>query len=177
MTIPRWMLIGGIAGAILAACSGDQSQEAQGTAVASENAAAGREAALRELPDACEVLTAERAAEALDAEHAVKSAQSRHGGPQSICIYQSPESNRSVGLAIMSFKRQVFDYRSMSTEAFLEGIASAGVARNDQFASHDPDVGAGMYEFSGDREYSVWINSGIRVSSSPASGEWATNTF
>lgn len=167
----------GLAGMILAACSEDPRQGAPGTAVASQATAAGGEAALRELPDACEVLPADQAAKAMDAEQAVKSAQSRHGGFQSICIYQSPESKRSIGLAILSFKRRIFDYRRMSTEAFVESIVSAGMARSEQFAGHDSDVGSGMYEFSGDDECSVWVNSGIRAPSSPVSEEMGNEYF
>lgn len=175
--IRGWILLLGLAGVVVAGCSEDDPREAQGTAVASQATTTNAEAALNELPDACEILTAEQAAAAMNGEQAVKSAQSRHGAFQSICIYQSSQSGRSLGLAILSFKRRIFDYRNMSTEAFVESIVSAGMAGSGQYTSHDPDVGSGMYEFSEDEQHSVWINSGIRAPSSPASEEMGNEYF
>jgi len=172
-----WILLLGFAGIAAVGCSEDDPQEVQGTAIASEAQTGSGEEALRELPDACEILTVEEAAAAMNGEQAEKSAQSRHGAFQSICIYQSPESRRSLGLAVMSFKRRVFDYRNLSTEAFVESIASAGMTGSGQYTSHDPDVGSGMYEFAGDEEYSVWVNTGIRAPSSPASDELENEYF
>lgn len=124
----------------------------------STDQAAARPSSLGELPRACDLLPAARAAELLAGAPARKP-ERRHRPNRSTCGWTADD--RFVGLGLFAISTAAVDYRRQPKGKFAAAVS--GIVDAGEFAGTRNAPGAGAFEFAGDDSFAAWVNSGIPV--------------